>query len=157
MRKHYITFIAHFKWHSQATHICALRLSWPPLLDFDRWEWKWMWSNKFRGEHVWARQYVWVAWWPSLFFTTEETEQFPPSEPSFQQLDLTILFPPFSLFLEAFEILPISLASSVIHVSCKDRSVIVVVSGEHVSRWSCLLAYKLVCFKWLVVVTCYKC
>ena len=71
---------------------------------------------------------------------------------------VSLKFPPFSLFLEAFEILPISLASSVIHVSCKDRSVIVVVSGEHVSRWSwCLPAYKLVCFKWLVVVTCYKC
>ena len=53
---------------------------------------------------------------------------------------VSLKFPPFSLFLEAFEILPISLASSVIHVSCKDRSVIVVVSGEHVSRWSCLLA-----------------
>ena len=31
MRKHYRTFIAHFKWHSQGTHICALRLSWSHL------------------------------------------------------------------------------------------------------------------------------
>ena len=42
------------------------------------------------------------------------------------------------LFLEAFEVLPISLASSVLHVSWKDRSVIVVVSGLHLNRWSCL-------------------
>ena len=41
--------------------------------------------------------------------------------------------PSFSLFLDAFEVLPISLAYSVIHVSCKDRSIIVVVSGVHVN------------------------
>ena len=58
---------------------------------------------------------------------------------------VSLKFLSFSLFLKAFEVLPISLASSVIHVSCKDRSVIVVVSGLHLNRWSCLLFYKLVC------------
>ena len=59
---------------------------------------------------------------------------------------VSLKFPSFSLFLDAFEVLPISLASSIIHVSCKDRNVIVVVSGVHVNRWSwCLLVYKLVC------------
>ena len=47
---------------------------------------------------------------------------------------VSLKFLPLSLFLEAFEVLPISLASSVIHVSCKDRSVIVVVSDLHVCR-----------------------
>ena len=61
---------------------------------------------------------------------------------------VSLKFPSFSLFLDAFEVLPISLASSIIHVSCKDRNVIVVVSGVHVNSWSrswCLLVYKLVC------------
>ena len=39
---------------------------------------------------------------------------------------VSLKFLSFSLFLEAFELLPISLASSVIHVSCKGRIVVVV-------------------------------
>ena len=108
---------------SQGTHICALRLSWSHLSMILTVESENECGATNSEESMCER--VNMYGWPGdqvSFLQLRKPSNFLQASQAFNSWTsqfFSLKFPSFSLFLDAFEVLPISLASSIIHVSCK--------------------------------------